>query len=72
MTAVLRQHLNLVATRAADYNKVMLELLRDSFYVDDCVASVDSDQEAVHFKELVVSAWKKLMILNLKMVKSLE
>ena len=56
MTAVLRQHLNLVAARAEDYDKVMLELLRDSFYVDDCVASVDSDQEAVHFKELGVSA----------------
>ena len=56
MTAVLRQYLNLVAARAEDYDKVMLELLRDSFYVDDCVASVDSDQEAVHFKEWGVSA----------------
>ena len=56
MTAVLCQHLNLVAARAEDYDKVMLKLLRDSFYVDDCVASVDSDQEAVHFKELGVSA----------------
>ena len=63
MTAVLRQHLNLVAARAEDYDKVMLELLRDSFYVDDCVASVDSDQEAVHFiKELGVSALQEASI----------
>ena len=46
----------MVAARAEDYDKVMLELLRVSFYVDDCVASVDSEQEAVHFKELGVSA----------------
>ena len=52
MTAVLRQHLNVEASKCQGQGKLMLELMRDSFYIDDCISSVDSDLEAGHFKNL--------------------
>ena len=58
MTAILRQHLNFEASKRQGQGKVMLELMRDGLYVDDCTSSVDSDLEAGHFKNLGMSALK--------------
>ena len=56
MTAVLRQHLNIEASKRQGQGKLMLELMRDSFYVDDCISSVDSNLEAGHLENLGMSA----------------
>ena len=56
MTAVLLQHLNVEASKRQGQGKLMLELMRDSFYVDDCISSVESNLEAGHFKNLGMSA----------------
>ena len=55
MTAVLHQHLNSTASKSEEKDKEMIELMRDSFYVDDCISSVESEEEAVRFKQVGVS-----------------
>ena len=49
LTAVLRQHLNVEASKCQGQDKISsltLELMRDSFYDDDCISSVDTDLDA--------------------------
>ena len=55
MTAVLRQHLNSAASNSDEKKKELIELMGDSFYVDDCISSVESEEEAARFKQVGVS-----------------
>ena len=55
MTAVLRQDLNSAASNSDEKKKELIELMRDSFYVDDCISSVESEEEAARFKQVGVS-----------------
>ena len=42
MKAVLSQHLKSTAGINEEKDKEMIELMRDSFHVDDCISSVES------------------------------
>ena len=58
MTAVLRQHLISAASNSDEKKKELIELMRDSFYVDDCISSVESEEEAARFTQVGVSTLK--------------
>ena len=49
MSAVHRQHLNSLASYIEEKDKAMIEFMRDSFYVDNCITSVKSDEDTMQF-----------------------
>ena len=56
LTAVLQHHLNAITSAASEAEKLFLELLLASLYVDDCVSSVPNSSDAEKFQEHSINA----------------
>ena len=53
---MLQHHLNAITSAASEAEKLFLELLLASLYVDDCVSSVPSSSDAEKFQEHSINA----------------
>ena len=54
MTAVLNCHLNKAIEEIDPDDRGLIRQLKSCFYVDDCVASIESEKRALRFKRLAI------------------